>query len=103
MQSVLGIYVPSQLLQKNKNNDLQARWEEDRNVFLGYLYFLEEFLRTIRDAQQGLMCIKEVDSALLRLYVELRDAENLHQFVASPNKCDLDICVPVLEQHKRYD
>ncbi|TNM95288.1 hypothetical protein fugu_016371 [Takifugu bimaculatus] len=102
MQSIIGIDFHSQLHEKNKIKDLRSRWEEDRSVFLSYLYFLEEFLLTVRDTQQVLASVKEVDSALLRLYVELGDAESLQQFVASPNKCELDLCVPVLEKHKRF-
>lgn len=97
MQSIIGIDFHSQLHEKNKIKDLRSRWEEDRSVFLSYLYFLEEFLLTVRDTPS----IKDVDSALLRLYVELGDAGSLQQFVASPNKCELDLCVPVLEKHKR--
>lgn len=99
MQSVLGGDFHRQLHQKDIN--LRARWEEDRALFLSYLHFLEDFLRTVRGTQQGLVCIKEVDSALLRLYVELGDAETLQQFAACPNNCELDLCVPFLEQHKR--
>lgn len=73
----------------------------NRSLFLRYIRFLEAFLRRVRDAQQCLECIKEVDSALLRLHVALGEAENLKQLVASPNKCELDLCVPVLEQHKK--
>lgn len=101
MQSVLGIDFHSQLHQKNKSNNLRPRWDEDRSLFLRYFCFLEAFLRTVRDTPQGLLCVKEVDSALLRLYVELGDAATLQQLVSSPNKCALDLCVPVLAQHKR--
>lgn len=101
MQSILGIDFHSQFHPKNKSNDLRPRWEEDRSLFSRYICFLEAFLRTVRDTQQGLECIKEVDSALLRLYVELGDAEKLQRLVASPNKCELDLCVPVLVQNKR--
>lgn len=101
MQSIIGIDFHSQLHEKNKIKDLHSRWEEDRSVFLSYLYFLEEFLLTVRDTQQVLASIKDVDSAILRLYVELGDAGSLQQFVASPNKCKLDLCVPVLEKHEK--
>lgn len=101
MQSIIGIDFPSQLHEKNKIKDLRSRWEEDRSVFLSYLYFLEEFLLTVRDTQQELASTKYIDSALLRLYVELGDPGSLQQFVASPNKCELELCVPVLEKHKR--
>lgn len=81
--------------------DLQVLWEEDRNTFHHYLSFLGDFLRAVRDTQQGLHCIKEVDCALLRLYVELADNENLQQLVTFPNGCELEHCVPVLQQHNR--
>ncbi|XP_073338899.1 transforming growth factor-beta receptor-associated protein 1 [Pagrus major] len=88
--------------QVDKGRDLQVLWQEDRNTFHHYLAFLGEFLRAVRETEQGLDCIKEVDCALLRLYVELGDTESLQQLVAFPNECRLDYCVPVLEQHNRF-
>ncbi|XP_008275130.1 transforming growth factor-beta receptor-associated protein 1 [Stegastes partitus] len=92
----------SRLDQVNKGRDLQVLWQEDRNTFHHYLAFLGDFLRAVSETEQGLKCSKEVDGALLRLYVELGDTENLLQLVASPNECSLDQCVPVLEQHNRF-
>ncbi|XP_076604143.1 transforming growth factor-beta receptor-associated protein 1 [Chaetodon auriga] len=102
MQSCLSEDFQSQLDQGNKGWDLQVLWQEDRNTFHHYLGFLGDFLRAVREMEQGLKCIKEVDCALLRLYVELGDTENLQQLVAFPNECSLDHCVPVLEQHNRF-
>lgn len=102
MQSCLSEDFQSQLDQVNKDRDLQVLWQDDRNTFRHYLAFLGDFLRAVRGTEQGLQCIKEVDCALLRLYVELGDTENLQQLVAFPNECELDHCVPVLEQHNRF-
>ncbi|KAM9356388.1 transforming growth factor-beta receptor-associated protein 1 [Pholidichthys leucotaenia] len=92
----------SQLHQVNKGRDLQVLWREDRGAFLHYLTFLGEFLTAVRGTEQGLGCSKEIDSALLRLYVEVEDNENLQQLVAVANACSLEYCVPVLEQHGRF-
>ncbi|XP_068436932.1 transforming growth factor-beta receptor-associated protein 1 [Clinocottus analis] len=92
----------SQLDPPNKGRDLQVLFQEDRHTFHHYLDFLGDFLRAIRGTEQGLKCSKEVDCALLRLYVELGDTENLQQLVTFPNVCRLDRCIPVLEQHSRY-
>ncbi|XP_034380991.1 transforming growth factor-beta receptor-associated protein 1 [Cyclopterus lumpus] len=86
----------------NKSRDLQVLCQEDRHTFHHYLAFLGDFLRAVRGTEQGLKCSKEVDYALLRLYVELGDTENLQQLVTFPNVCRLDHCLPVLEQHSRY-
>uniref|UniRef100_A0A3Q1EGY0 Si:ch211-266g18.9 n=1 Tax=Acanthochromis polyacanthus TaxID=80966 RepID=A0A3Q1EGY0_9TELE len=102
MQLCLGEDFQSHLDQVNKGRDLQVLWQDDRNTFHHYLAFLGDFLRAVRSTEQGLKCSKEVDGALLRLYVELGDTENLLQLVDSPNECSLDQCVPVLEQHNRF-
>ncbi|XP_029316686.1 LOW QUALITY PROTEIN: transforming growth factor-beta receptor-associated protein 1 [Cottoperca gobio] len=101
MQSCLSEDFQSQLDQVNKGRDLQVLCQEDRNTFHHYLAFLGDFLRAVKGTEQGLKCSTEVDCALLRLYVELGDTENLQQLVAFPNECRLDHCVPVLEQHNR--
>ncbi|XP_060919008.1 transforming growth factor-beta receptor-associated protein 1 isoform X3 [Labrus mixtus] len=92
----------SRLDQENKARDLQALWQEDRKALHHYLVFLGDFLRAVRGTERGLGCSREVDCALLRLYAELGDDENLQQLVAFPNECRLDHCVPVLERHNRY-
>ncbi|XP_035529185.1 transforming growth factor-beta receptor-associated protein 1 [Morone saxatilis] len=92
----------SQLDQVNKGRDLQVLWQKDRNSFHHYLGFLGDFLIAVREMEQGLKCIKEVDCALLRLYVELGDTENLQQLVTFPNECRLQHCASVLEQHNRF-
>lgn len=101
MQWCLSEDFQSQLDQVNKGRDLRVLRHEDRNTFHHYLVFLGDFLRAVRGTEQGLKCVQEVDCALLRLYVELEDAENLQQLVAFPNECRLKYCVPVLEQHNR--
>ncbi|XP_044023175.1 transforming growth factor-beta receptor-associated protein 1 isoform X2 [Siniperca chuatsi] len=102
MQSCLSEDFQSQLDQVNKGRDLQVVWQENRNAFHHYLAFLGDLLRAVKGTEQGLKCIKEVDCALLRLYVELGDNENLQQLVEFPNECGLDQCVPILEQHNRF-
>ncbi|XP_031166128.1 transforming growth factor-beta receptor-associated protein 1 isoform X2 [Sander lucioperca] len=102
MQSCLSEDFKSQLDQVNKGRDLQVLCQKYRNTFHHYLAFLGDFLRAVRGTEQGLKCTQEVDCALLRLYLELGDTENLQQLVASPNECRLDHCVPVLEQHNRF-
>uniref|UniRef100_A0A3P8T7D0 Si:ch211-266g18.9 n=1 Tax=Amphiprion percula TaxID=161767 RepID=A0A3P8T7D0_AMPPE len=101
MQLCLGEDFQSHLDQVNKGRDLQVLWQDDRNTFHRYLAFLGDFLRAVRGTEQGLKCSKEVDGALLRLYVEPGDTENLLQLVDSP-ECSLNECVPVLEQHNRF-
>lgn len=92
----------SHLDQINKGRDLQVLEKEDRNKFDRYLAFLGDFLRAVKGTEQGLKCSKEVDSTLLRLYIEMEDGEKLQQLVAFPNNCNLDLCVPLLEQHQRF-
>ncbi|TNN37117.1 Four and a half LIM domains protein 2 [Liparis tanakae] len=91
----------SQLEPRNRSRDLQALRLEDRHSFHLYLAFLGDFLRAVRGTERGLQCSEEVDCALLRLYVELQDTENLQQLVMCTNACRLDHCLPVLEQHSR--
>ncbi|XP_054470053.1 transforming growth factor-beta receptor-associated protein 1 [Anoplopoma fimbria] len=102
IQSCLSEEFQSQLDQVNKGRDLQLLCRENRSTFHHYLAFLGDFLRAVRGTEQGLECSKEVDCALLGLYTELGDTENLQQLLAFPNECRLDHCAPVLEQHSRY-
>ncbi|CAJ1073344.1 transforming growth factor-beta receptor-associated protein 1 [Xyrichtys novacula] len=102
IQSGLCEDFESQLDQASKARDLQVLWHEDRNTFHHYLLFLRDFLRAVRGTERGRECGTEVDCALLRLYVELEDTENLQQLVAFSNQCKLDHCVPYLEQHNRF-
>lgn len=101
MQSCFCEDFQSQFDGINKSRDLQVLWQEDRNTFHRYLSFLGDFLSTVSRTEQGLKCSMEVDCALLRLYTELGDTGNLQLLVAFPNKCMLDHCVLVLEQHNR--
>ncbi|XP_074516583.1 transforming growth factor-beta receptor-associated protein 1 [Sebastes fasciatus] len=101
-QSCLSEDFKSQFDQVNRGRDLQVLCQDNRNKFHHYLAFLGDFLRVVREMEQGLKCSKEVDCALLRLYVELGESENLQQLVTSPNVCRLDHCVPVLEQYNRF-
>uniref|UniRef100_A0A665WRN6 Si:ch211-266g18.9 n=1 Tax=Echeneis naucrates TaxID=173247 RepID=A0A665WRN6_ECHNA len=101
MQSCLSKDFQTKFDRVNNRRDLQDR-RSNREMCHRYLAFLGDFLSTIRGTKQDLDCTPEVDCALLRLYAELGDSENLHQFVAFPNKCRVDLCVPVLEQHSRF-
>lgn len=101
-QSCLSEEFQSKLDHLNKGRDVQVVCRDDRNTFHHYLAFLGDFLRAVRGTVQGLKCSKEVDYALLRLYMEVGDTENLQQLVAFPNLCSLDCCVPVLERHNRF-
>uniref|UniRef100_A0A3Q0SAW6 Si:ch211-266g18.9 n=1 Tax=Amphilophus citrinellus TaxID=61819 RepID=A0A3Q0SAW6_AMPCI len=98
----LSVDFQSHLDQINKGRDLQVLEKEDRNKFHRYLAFLGDFLRAVKGTEQGLKCSKEVDSTLLRLYIEMEDGEKLQQLVAFPNNCSLDLCVPLLEQSQRF-
>ncbi|XP_039993526.1 transforming growth factor-beta receptor-associated protein 1 [Xiphias gladius] len=102
MQSCLSEDFQSKVDQVNKGRDLQVLWQEDRDTFHHYLAFLGDFLSAVRGTEQDLKCTTEVDCALLRLYTELGDTENLQQLVTFPNECRLDHCVPVLERHNRF-
>lgn len=101
MQSCFCEDLQSQFDGINKGKDLRVLWQEDRETFHRYLAFLGDFLSEVSKTAQGLKCSMEVDCALLRLYTELGDTGKLQQLVAFPNKCTLDHCVPVLEQHNR--
>ncbi|XP_061598961.1 transforming growth factor-beta receptor-associated protein 1 isoform X2 [Cololabis saira] len=92
----------SQFDQVNHRRDLKVIWEGDRNTFHRYLAFLGDYLRAVRATEQGLACVKQVDGALLWLYVQLQDHESLQQLVDFPNECSLDHCVSVLDQHNRF-
>ncbi|KAK2826415.1 hypothetical protein Q5P01_020629 [Channa striata] len=102
MQSCLCEDFESQFDEVNRSRDLRLLWHEDRNTFHHYLDFLGDFLRAVRETEEGLKCGTMVDCSLLRLYTELGDEENLQRLVGFPNECMLDHCVPVLEKHNRY-
>ncbi|XP_056250471.1 transforming growth factor-beta receptor-associated protein 1 [Seriola aureovittata] len=102
MQSCLSEDFQSRLDRVNKGRDLQVLWQEERDTFHHYLAFLGDFLRAVRGTEQDLKCATEVDCALLWLYAELGDSENLQQLVTFTNECSLDHCVPVLEKHSRF-
>lgn len=101
MQPCLSEDFQPQFDQANKGRDLHVLWQEDRDTFHHYLGFLGDFLRAVRGTEQDQKCAVEVDCALLRLYTELGDTENLQQLVMFPSECRLDHCVPILEQHSR--
>ncbi len=71
-------------------------------TFQQYLIFLVDFLREVRPTEQGQMCPQDIDSALFKLYLEQGEYGKLDQLVSSQNNCNLQMCVPDLEQHKRF-
>lgn len=82
--------------------DLWTLSRDDRPTFQQYLSFLDNFLREVRPRAQGQICLQDIDSALLKLYLEQREYGKLDQLVSSKNKCNLQMCVPDLEQHRRF-
>ncbi|XP_026886661.2 transforming growth factor-beta receptor-associated protein 1 isoform X1 [Electrophorus electricus] len=82
--------------------DLWQLNQEDRTTFQQYLSFLSHFLREVRGTAQGQICPREVDTALLKLYLEQGDYGNLNQLVSAPNHCVLHVCEPDLQHHKRF-
>nr|XP_057947279.1 transforming growth factor-beta receptor-associated protein 1 isoform X2 [Doryrhamphus excisus] len=87
---------------QDKIRCLHALWCDDTNMFHRYQAFLGDFLSAVRETAHGLLSRKEVDCALLRLYVEQGDTDSLEQLVVSPNACSLAHCVPLLEQKSRF-
>ncbi|KAI4882914.1 hypothetical protein NFI96_021489 [Prochilodus magdalenae] len=86
----------------NNAKDLWRLSRDDWPTFQQYLSFLSHFLRETRTTDQGQMCPQDIDTALLKLYLEQGDADNLEQLVSSPNDCALHVCLPEMEHHKRY-
>ncbi|XP_054653230.1 transforming growth factor-beta receptor-associated protein 1 [Dunckerocampus dactyliophorus] len=102
MESCLGEDFECVHGHQDKARCLHALWCGDTNMFHRYRAFLGDFLSAVRGTEHGLLCGKEVDCALLRLYVEQEDTERLERLMASPNACSLAHCVPLLEQNSRY-
>ncbi|XP_076834765.1 transforming growth factor-beta receptor-associated protein 1 isoform X2 [Brachyhypopomus gauderio] len=86
----------------SNTRDLRELNQEDQVTFQRYLSFLGGFLREVRGTAQGQICPQEVDTALLKLYLEQEDYANLDQFVSAPNHCILHVCEPDLRHHKRF-
>ncbi|XP_017579553.2 transforming growth factor-beta receptor-associated protein 1 isoform X1 [Pygocentrus nattereri] len=82
--------------------DLWRLSRDDWPTFQQYLSFLSHFLRETRGTVQSQICPQDVDTALLKLYLEQGEDENLEQLVSSPNDCVLHVCLPELERHKRF-
>ena len=83
--------------------DLWRLSRDDRPMFQQYLSFLSHFLRETRMTDQGQMCPQDIDTALLKLYLEQGDQDHLEQLVSSPNDCALHVCLPEMEHHKRLE
>uniref|UniRef100_A0A671SRS7 Si:ch211-266g18.9 n=1 Tax=Sinocyclocheilus anshuiensis TaxID=1608454 RepID=A0A671SRS7_9TELE len=82
--------------------DLWTLSRDDWPTFQQYLIFLDDFLREVRLTGQGQRCPQDIDSALFKLYLEQGEYGKLDQLVSSQNTCNLQMCVPDLEQHKRF-
>ncbi|XP_077095253.1 transforming growth factor-beta receptor-associated protein 1 [Siphateles boraxobius] len=82
--------------------DLWMLSRDDWPTFQQYLSFLDDFLREVRPTGQGQICARDIDSALFKLYLEQAEYEKLDQLVSSLNDCNLQMCVPDLERHKRF-
>uniref|UniRef100_A0A673NLJ0 Transforming growth factor-beta receptor-associated protein 1-like n=1 Tax=Sinocyclocheilus rhinocerous TaxID=307959 RepID=A0A673NLJ0_9TELE len=82
--------------------DLWTLSRDDWPTFQQYLIFLDDFLREVRPTGQGQMCPQDIDSALFKLYLEQGEYGKLDQLVSTQNNCNLQTCVPDLEQHKRF-
>ncbi|XP_026100806.1 transforming growth factor-beta receptor-associated protein 1 isoform X2 [Carassius auratus] len=82
--------------------DLWMLSRDDWPTFQQYLIFLDDFLREVRPTGQGQMCPQDIDSALFKLYLEQGEYGKLDQLVSSQNNCNLQMCVPDLEQHRRF-
>lgn len=91
----------SQLVSISASRDLRALSTDDSASFQRYLQFLEDFLRTVRGTAQALACHSDVDSVLLKVYLQTANIEKLSQLVTSPNDCHLDLCASELRRHKR--
>ncbi|XP_067099420.1 transforming growth factor-beta receptor-associated protein 1 [Osmerus mordax] len=101
LEPVCGAF-RSHLTPPSHARDLKALRQEDRATFQLYQCFLAEFLSAVRGTEQGRRSGAEVDWALLRLYAEQGDAEQLHLLVSSSEAWDLDASVAVLQHHQRY-
>ncbi|XP_016125443.1 transforming growth factor-beta receptor-associated protein 1 [Sinocyclocheilus grahami] len=82
--------------------DLWTLSRDDWPTFQQYLIFLDDFLREVRPTGLGQMCPQDIDSALFKLYLEQGEYGKLDQLVSTQNNCNLQMCVPDLEQHKRF-
>ncbi|XP_041912766.1 transforming growth factor-beta receptor-associated protein 1 isoform X1 [Alosa sapidissima] len=92
----------SQLPSVSTSRDLRLMSTEDQASLHRFLHFLGDFLQAVRGTTQGLSCRSDVDSALLKVYLQLGESERLGQMVTSPNDCHLDLSASDLRQHKRF-
>ncbi|XP_072546340.1 transforming growth factor-beta receptor-associated protein 1 [Salminus brasiliensis] len=101
MAAITSGYLPHRPVVSNAK-DLWRLSRDDWPTFQQYLSFLGHFLRDTRRTALSQTCPQDVDTALFKLYLEQEDLENLDQLVTSPNDCQLHVCVPELENHKRF-
>ncbi|KAK2144182.1 hypothetical protein LSH36_779g02008 [Paralvinella palmiformis] len=76
-----------------------CRGEEDR--IIEYKRFLISYLEEIHGTRHTLGAHMEIDTALVKLYAELKPDE-LPILVASDCACDVGDCIPYLEKHNRH-
>ncbi|MCI4382975.1 hypothetical protein PGIGA_G00021030 [Pangasianodon gigas] len=86
----------------SNTKDLRKLNNEAQPEFLKYLSFLCLYLREIRRTDLGQIFLQDIDTTLLKVYLRLGYYDNLNQLVSSRNDCVLDVCMPDLEQHKRF-
>lgn len=86
------------------SNAKDLRWlnNEAQPEFHKYLSFLCLYLREIRESDLGQMFPRDIDTTLFKVYLGLGYYDNLDQLVSSHNDCVLEVCVPDLEQNKRF-
>ncbi|XP_069052414.1 transforming growth factor-beta receptor-associated protein 1 isoform X2 [Lepisosteus oculatus] len=82
--------------------DLRLLKERDSETFEKYTEFLCSFLRDCRLTEQSADCREEVDRALVKLYAERGDSEELIKILSSPNACKLNECATFLEKSHRF-
>ncbi|XP_063039997.1 transforming growth factor-beta receptor-associated protein 1 [Engraulis encrasicolus] len=91
----------SQLPPLSCSRDLEEMSREDQASYRHFLLFLADFLSSVRGVAQAQVCLADVDTALVRVYLQAGMSDRLLQLVSSANHCHLDICIQDLRQHKR--
>ncbi|XP_031436626.1 transforming growth factor-beta receptor-associated protein 1 [Clupea harengus] len=92
----------TQLPSISNSRDLRTLSREDQASYQRFLHFLGDFLRAVRGTAQAVACRSDVDSALLKVYLQSEETERLLQLVCALNDCHLDLCASALKQHKRF-
>ncbi|XP_028839131.1 transforming growth factor-beta receptor-associated protein 1 [Denticeps clupeoides] len=100
--SIISGHFTSELPAVSTCRDFQKLREEDDAAYRRYLSFLGDFLWTVRGTDQTSGLERDVDSALLRIYLQLEESDQLIRFVSSPNHCRLEQCAEHLKQHGSF-